>query len=193
MSTKANRGTSRCSLAVRTQEDKASEDDASSGKYMEVVDNGLLSRLHPITVMTFPDKTNARIACKALLDQCCTDEGLIIWKLASMLGLSGERCPQRNFVTAAGTFSTDRMVSINDLMLPCLSPNRTFTIRLMVIPEQCSHNVTYGVIMGQETMRRLDLDTSVRNNTISWGEDRYRWSQGIIGAMTASKTRKADF
>ncbi len=97
------------------------------------------------------------------------DKELIRWELASMLGLSKKRCSQQSFITAAGTFSTDHMVSIHDVMLPCLSPNCTFTIKLMVIPEQCSRNVTYGVIKGEETIRHLDLDTSVHDNSISWG------------------------
>jgi hypothetical protein len=30
--------------------------------------------------------------------------------------------------------------------------------------------MNYGVIIGQESMRLLDLDTSVRDNTVSWGD-----------------------
>ena len=30
--------------------------------------------------------------------------------------------------------------------------------------------MNYGVIIGQESMRLLDLDTSVRDNTISWSD-----------------------
>ena len=37
----------------------------------------------------------------------------------------------------------------------------------MVIPKD---NLSYGVILGQETMRSLDIDTSVRDNMISLGE-----------------------
>ncbi len=87
-----------------------------------------------------------------------------------MLGIPGENCQERIFVTAAGTFTTDQMVCINDIMLPCLSTNRTFTIKLRIIPQQYSHGMTYGAILGQDTMRDLDLDTSIRNGVISWGE-----------------------
>ena len=40
----------------------------------------------------------------------------------------------------------------------------------MVIPKECCANMNYGIIIGQESMRLLDLDTSVRDNTISWGD-----------------------
>lgn len=55
-------------------------------------------------------------------------------------------------------------------MLPCLSTNRTFTIELMVIPKECCREMSYGVIIRQESMRLLDLDMSVRDNTILWGD-----------------------
>ena len=65
------------------------------------------------------------------------------------------------FITAAGTFTTNHTVRINDVMLPCLLQNHTFTINLMVIPWECSIEMTYGVIVEQESMQRLNLDTSI--------------------------------
>ena len=65
------------------------------------------------------------------------------------VGPSKEKGPHWAFITATETINTDRMVSIDNIMLPCLSPNHNFTIRLMDIPEQCRHEMTYGVIMGQ--------------------------------------------
>ena len=76
----------------------------------------------------------------------------------------------RTFITAAGTFTADKILQITDAMLPCLLTTRTFLIDLMVIPEKCSADMNYGAIIGQESMRLLDLDTSVCDNTISWGE-----------------------
>ena len=35
----------------------------------------------PITILMLQDKNQHRIACKALLDQCCTDKGLIFWDI----------------------------------------------------------------------------------------------------------------
>jgi hypothetical protein len=44
----------------------------------------------------------------------------------------------------------------------------SFTIKLMVLPPQKSSN--YGVILGEESMRALDIVKSVRNNMISWSD-----------------------
>jgi hypothetical protein len=38
----------------------------------------------------------------------------------------------------------------------------------MVIPKDCMER-NYGIIIGQESIWLLDLDTSVRDNTIAWG------------------------
>ncbi len=54
---------------------------------MEVVASRNSKAVHPITVMTIPKK-NGRVACRALLDQCCMDEGLISYDLVDTLGLS---------------------------------------------------------------------------------------------------------
>ncbi len=126
------------------------------------------TNLHPITVITLPDKNQKRVACKVPLDQCCTDKGLISQELVEMLDLPTTKGTPRIFTTAAGTVSADRILKIDNAMLPCLSTNRTFTAELMVIPSQKSSN--YEVILGEESMRALDLDTSVRDNTISWGD-----------------------
>jgi hypothetical protein len=53
-------------------------------------------------------------------------------------------------------------------MLSCLSINQTF-IELMVTPKQCFPDLTYGIIIGQESMRLFVLDMSVHDNTLSWG------------------------
>jgi len=49
--------------------------------------------------------------------------------------------------------------------------NCTFMIELMVVPQECSADLNYGVILSQDTMQALDLDTSIRDNTIPWGEE----------------------
>jgi hypothetical protein len=66
--------------------------------------------------------------------------------------------------------SSNEALKLENAMLPCLSTNRSFTIELMIIPKECCENMNYGIIIGQESMRLLDLDTSVRDNTISWGD-----------------------
>ena len=73
-------------------------------------------------------------------------------------------------MTAGGTFHTNRMICIDDVMLPCLSQNHRFMISLMIMPKPSSGDKNYGVIMDQESMKCLDLDSSIRKGNISWGE-----------------------
>ena len=68
-------------------------------------------------------------------------------------------------------FLTNEYLQINVTMLPCLSWNQTFAIKLMVVPWECSTDFNYGVIFGQDTRWALDLDTSIQDNMISWGEE----------------------
>ena len=157
-------------------DDKSVDSEASCGELMDISANFATTtatkkkNLHPITVITLLNKDQQRIACEALLGQCCTDSGWITWELADMLGLPMTSSKTRSFITAAGTFATNDTLRISDAMLPCLSSNQTFTIELMVIPKQCSVDMNYRVIIGQESMQLLDLDTSIRDNTISWGD-----------------------
>ena len=68
--------------------DYETDNDASSrGKVMAINTTQRAANLHPITVITLPDKNQRRVACKVLLDQCCTDKGLISQELVEMLDL----------------------------------------------------------------------------------------------------------
>ena len=142
---------------------------ASYGELMEIVDKSHSQNLHPITIITLRDSNQKRVACKALLDQCCTDRGLISWDIANMLNLPTTTSDPKVFATANGTFSSNATLKLENAMLPCLSTNRTFTIKLIVIPKECGIDMSYGVIISQESMQLLNLDTSACDNTISWG------------------------
>jgi hypothetical protein len=124
--------------------------------------------LHPITILTLLDKNQKRIACTTLLDQCCTDNGIISWELTKMLNLPTHSGTPKTFITAAGTFTTDKTVKLTNAMLPCLSTSKAFTLELMIVPEESSSKMNYGAIIRQDSMRALDIDTSIRHNTISW-------------------------
>jgi hypothetical protein len=87
-----------------------------------------------------------------------------------MLNVPMTTSDSKVFASANGTFSSNATLKLDNAMLPCLSTNRAFTIKLMVIPKECGVDMNYGVIIGQESMRLLDLDTSVHDNTISWGD-----------------------
>jgi hypothetical protein len=85
-----------------------------------------------------------------------------------MLGLPTTKGDPRTFATAARIFTADCIIKVKNAMLPCLPTNRTFTAELMVISTQETGN--YGIILGQDSLHSLDLDTSVQDNTIYWGE-----------------------
>lgn len=160
---------------IRFEEDDESIASSiiSRGELMHIVSKPSTQKqskesLHPITILTLLDKNQQRVACTTLLDQCCTDNGIISWKLAKMLDLPTYNSVPKTFITAAGTFITDKIVKLTNAMLPCLSTSETFTIELMIIPKECSNDMSYGAIIGQDSMRTLDIDTSVRHNTISW-------------------------
>jgi hypothetical protein len=143
------------------------DDTSSSSKVMAINATQHSANLHPITVITLLDKNQKRVTCKVLLDQCCTDKGLILQELVKMFDFLTTKGNPCTFTTAAGTVTADRILKIENAMLPCLLTNHTFIAKLIVIPSQKSSN--YGVILGEESMCTLDLDTSVRGNTISWG------------------------
>ena len=129
------------------------------------------TKLHPITILTVLDKNQHRVACTTLMDQCCTDNGIISWELAEMLDLPTHDTTPKTFSTAASTFTTDKTIKLTNAMLPCLSKSKTFTLELMIIPKECSSDMNYGAIIGQDSMRTLVIDTSVRHNTISWHDN----------------------
>ena len=135
------------------------------------IDGSGNNQLHPTTVITFRGKKGNRVTTTVLLDQCCTGRGLISSKQAELLGLEKIPIPENEsttFKTAAGVFEADKQVTIESAMLPCLSTNRTFKAVLKVMPKECS-TIQYGVIIGQTTMREIDLDTSIRDNIIDAG------------------------
>ena len=127
--------------------------------------------LHLITIITLLYTNQRRVAAKVLLHQCCTNKGLISWDLANALGIPASTGDERTFTTAVGTFSTTKFLQLTRAMLLCLSTNHTFSMELMIVPQECSADLNYGIVLGQDTMRALDLNTSICNNTISWGEE----------------------
>jgi hypothetical protein len=53
-------------------------------------------------------------------------------------------------------------------MLPCISTQQTFDVVLNKMPEELSVDATYRVILGQDSMRALGIDTGVLSNLITW-------------------------
>ena len=127
------------------------------------------NQLHPITIMSFPDTSGGRLVCTALADQCCTRKRLIAHDLADALGCGiTESAETTIYKTAGGNFESRSEISIPDAMLPCFTAQRSFKVVFNVMPKEVSIDATYGVIIGQDTMRQLKIDTSVLTNSITW-------------------------
>ena len=56
-------------------------------------------------------------------------------------------------------------------MLPVLSQDKTVTLELEVVPDEA--HMTYSIIMGQDTMHDLQIDTKISTHEIIW-EDTHR-------------------
>ena len=120
--------------------------------------------------MSFSDKFGGRLVCTALTDQCCTGNSIITDDLANALGCEITKAKETTtYSTAGGDFVSQYEISIKDAMLPYMSTTRTFDVVLNVMPKEAS-NATYGVIMGQDSMRALGIDTSVLLSTITWND-----------------------
>jgi hypothetical protein len=96
------------------------------------------SSLHPVTILTMLDKDQQIVACKALLDQCCTDKGLISWDLVQTLCHPMSMSDAWAFMATSGIFTMDKVLHMSCAMLLCLLMNHTFTTKLMVmvVPKQ---------------------------------------------------------
>lgn len=60
----------------------------------------------------------------------------------------------------------------------------------MIIPEEYSSRVTNSVIIGQELMQKLDLDSNQPGNRISWVINRSQWSHVTSGLKMNSAVMK---
>ena len=125
------------------------------------------TKLHPIIILTLLDRNQQRIACTTLLDQCCTDNGIISWELVKTLDLPAYNSTPKAFITAAGTFTSDKIVKLTNAMLPCLLTSETFTLELIIIPKECISDMSYDTIIGQDSMHILDINTSICHNTMT--------------------------
>jgi hypothetical protein len=65
--------------------------------------------------------------------------------------------------------TTSHEVRTKRAKLPDLSKRREFKLTLQIVPDTVSLN--YGIVLGLDTMKQIDLDTSVRNETISWSSE----------------------
>jgi hypothetical protein len=96
------------------------------------------------------NKNQQRVACKALLDHCCTNTGLISRELTKMSDLPASIGTPKTFITMAGTFTMDKVLKFSDTILLCLSMIHTLTLKLMIITKECSSELNNGEIIRQE-------------------------------------------
>jgi hypothetical protein len=116
-----------------------------------------------------PGKDKVTKATTCLVDQCCTGSGMITSAFAKILGIESTPTTPREFSTANGTLTTTTEVNIKGVKLPGLSKRREFKLTLQIVPDTVSLN--YGIVLGLETMKQINLNTSVRNKTISWSNE----------------------
>ena len=73
---------------IESDNKSATSSNISQGEVMHIITSpAKKENLHLITILTLPDKVNNRVACKVLINQCCTDKGLISWELVKPLNL----------------------------------------------------------------------------------------------------------
>ncbi len=127
------------------------------------------SQLHPITIISMPGKDTVTRATTCLIDQCCTGSGMITSAFAKILGFESAPSTPREFSTANGMLTTFTEVKIKGVKLPVLYKRREFELTLQIVPESVSIN--YRIVLGLETIKQINLDTSVRNETICWSNE----------------------
>ena len=153
---------------------------------------------HPVTIISLPTAKGEVIMTTCLLDQCFTGTLLMSQKTAKELDLElVETQNGTEYTTAAGTLKTTHKVTVDNIKLPCLSKTRRFKGTFEIIPTGASSNASYGVFLGSAMMRKLDIDTSIIANTISWGKDidiqmvpRGHWTPARM-QMVISKSKKS--
>ncbi len=141
-----------------------SDGEETHGEIMKTSQVG--TQVHPITVISLPGKDKVTKATTCLIDQCCTGSGMITSAFEKILGIESTPTTPREFSTGNGMLTTSHEVRIERAKLPGLSKRGEFKSTLQIVPDTVSLN--YGIVLGLDTMKRIDLNTSVRNETISW-------------------------
>jgi hypothetical protein len=127
------------------------------------------TQVHPITVISMSEKVKVTKATTCLIDQCCTGSGMITSAFAKILGIKSTPTTPREFSMVNGMLTTFHQVRIKRAKLPGLSKRKEFELTLQIVPDTVSLN--YSIVLGLDTIKQIDLDTSVRNETISWSSE----------------------
>ncbi len=141
-----------------------SDDGEEHHRAILMTSDAVDTNIHPITVMSMPGAKGTNKATSCLIDQCCTGSGMIACKFIKILGLQVILTSPRSFNTANGVLTRDSQVNLTHVKLPLLSKQCKFEISLQIGPQQVTMN--HGVILGLETMKQIDLYTSVCNSSL---------------------------
>ena len=122
---------------------------------------------HPVTVALTKSVNGDAIVLRTLVDPCCTRRGLMSLKTAKSLGLEVQTTQRLGtYTSVGGKFKSLGYVKVPAVMLPALSPDKTFALELEVVPDE--GHMTYSIIIGQNTMRDLKLDVKISTDEIIW-------------------------
>ena len=122
------------------------------------------------------DANGNPIVVRTLLDPCCTGTGLISARVADSFWLDIRPATHRGtFASIGGKLDTIEYVAVPSVMIPVLSQDKTVTLELEVVPDEA--HMTYSIIMGQDTMHDLQIDTKISTHEIIW-EDTHRHMYG---------------
>jgi hypothetical protein len=124
--------------------------------------------IHPITVISMSSVNRTIKASLCLIDQCYTGSSMIASKFIEILGLQIIQTSPCSFHRANGVLTANSQVIMTQVKLLMLCKQCEFEITLQIVPQQVTMN--HGVILGLETMKQIDLDTSVRDSSISWSK-----------------------
>jgi len=149
---------------------------ASNGSHFMasgVEEEKVKAKLKPVTVVALRTSKKKFLGATALVDQCFTENALISESLADALGY--EKTPIKNgetsrYNTLAGVVETKFEIKVDKIFLPALSRSRHFKTTIQIIPKELGVQ-EHGMFIGQDLMKAIDLDTSMRTDTLTWGSD----------------------
>ena len=128
--------------------------------------------LHHVTAVVLVGPNGQALITGALYDQGFTGGLMVPYKIAEDTGL--EMTPIKEgaefYRTATGELEKKIMqIHVKDIMLPQLSTIRKFDVDVQIVPKGIGER-GYGMFIRQIVMRKYGIDTSMRTDTISWGE-----------------------
>ena len=150
-------------------------------------DSNARKNKHPVTVALTRDVNGRPSVLRTLIDACCTGRGLISEKTVKSLGLKmTKKSHGGTYTSVGGKFKSLGYVRIPALILPVLSQDQSFSVELEVVPD---NNMSYSIIMGQQTMHDLQIDTKISSYEIIWNDihrpmvDQNYWSKQRMQRM----------